>query len=156
MFQIPRFIAHKSNTMCNKQPFSTHSISLLTFSPAHPSTLRTEYPILAQTSAPQPTLRTEYPIRAQTSTPPPTLRTEYPIRAQTSAPHAPTTTRHTPRQQTRPSPAHKKRGCLHGNPFCLLAYFKKLSLNDSTHWASVSASTAISTHVSVNFVNVAC
>ena len=139
MFQIPHFIAHKSNTMCNKQPFSTHSISLLTFSPAHPSTLRTEYP-----------------IRAQTSTPQPTLRTEYPIRAQTSPPHAPTTTRHTPRQQTRPSPAHKKRGCLQGNPFCLLAYLKKLSLNDSTHWASVSASTAISTHVSVNFVNVAC
>ena len=84
MFQIPRFIAHKSNTMCNKQPFSTHSKSLLTVSPSHPSTLRIEYPFRAQTYAPQPTLRTEYPFRAQTSTPQPTLRTEYPIHAQTS------------------------------------------------------------------------
>ena len=48
MFQIPHFIAHKSNTMCNKQPFSTHSKSLLTVSPAHTSTLCTEYPFRAQ------------------------------------------------------------------------------------------------------------
>ena len=61
-----------------------------------------------------------------------------------------------PQTPTAPQPHTKKRGCLQGNPFCFLAYFKKLSLNDSTHWASVSASTAISTHVSVNFVNVAC
>ena len=50
---------------------------------------------------------------------------------------------------------HKKRGRSKTSLLKLLAYLK-LSLYDSTHWASVSASTAISTHVSVNFVNVAC
>ena len=50
---------------------------------------------------------------------------------------------------------HKKRGRSKTGLLKLLAYLK-LSLYDSTHWASVSASTAISTHVSVNFVNVAC
>ena len=49
----------------------------------------------------------------------------------------------------------KKRGRSQTSLLKLLAYLK-LSLYDSTHWASVSASTAISTHVSVNFVNVAC
>jgi hypothetical protein len=49
----------------------------------------------------------------------------------------------------------KKRGRSKTGLLKLLAYLK-LSLYDSTHWASVSASTAISTHVSVNFVNVAC
>ena len=124
--------AHSCLPMCNKQPFSTHTESLL--SPPLP-TPHTEHPLRAQTSTPQATPHTEYPLRAQTSTPQVTPHTEYPLRAQTSIPPAPKTRTHPPAPATpavpavpvdvnRATTAHKKRAASKATPFVFLLILK--------------------------------